>query len=141
MADYLTPQRRRAILEMRRSGFSSQQIADNLGIEWEDAVPIIREVMDGIVSATTENVASGRALDLLRIDEAIKAVSPAADMGDPKSIDALMKLLDRRAKLAGLDAPTRSQSQTIFAQYTEAELLDQAARLGISVDQKAIEHG
>ena len=45
--------------------------------------------------------------DLARIESYIKAMEPQLDNGNLDAIDRVMKLLDRRAKLAGLDAPSK----------------------------------
>lgn len=48
-----------------------------------------------------------RDLDLQRIDRAIRGLMKGVDKGVAKSVTALMRSLDRRAKLLGLDAPVK----------------------------------
>jgi len=46
-----------------------------------------------------------RALELLRLDELLNALWDTAIAGDLKAVDRVLKVMERRAKLLGLDAP------------------------------------
>jgi hypothetical protein len=72
---------------------------------------------------TQANVATARALDLVRIDRALVGLEPKIAKGDPRAVLALVRVLDRRAKLLGLDAPARVDIRTSrYERMTEDEL-------------------
>lgn len=50
---------------------------------------------------------SATAEDLQRLAAAEKAIWPAVEKGDVTAIDRLLRIMERRAKLLGLDAPKR----------------------------------
>jgi hypothetical protein len=65
-----------------------------------------------------------------------KALMPAAEAGDVKAAAALVNVINRQAKLWGLDAPTRIEGGDAYglSAMSEGELLDRAKALGIKVD-------
>jgi hypothetical protein len=48
-----------------------------------------------------------RELELKRLDRFQRSLQPAANKGDAKAVLAILKVMERRAKLLGLDAPTK----------------------------------
>lgn len=55
-----------------------------------------------------------------------------------KVTQTLLKILDREAKLFGLDAPTKVENSHSFNDATDAELLAEAKRLGIGGEMLAV---
>ena len=49
------------------------------------------------------------ALELIRLDEMSKGISTSAENGDPRLIETMLKIMDRRAHYLGLDAPTKQE--------------------------------
>lgn len=65
-------------------------------------------VLDKMYQETAaQDIAKAKGLDLERIEELIATIWPAAREGDLKTIDRVIVLLDRRARLLGMDAPTK----------------------------------
>ena len=80
-----------------------------------NASTVCRDIHDEMASRaalTTAAAEDYRALDLERLDVAIQGLMPMARAGEPKSVMALMRTLERRAKLLGLDAPTKLAGPT-----------------------------
>jgi hypothetical protein len=48
-----------------------------------------------------------RQLELLRLDRYLSAIAEKVDSGDLKAIDRALKIMERRSKLLGLDAPQK----------------------------------
>ena len=51
------------------------------------------------------------ALELSRLDGLLAKVYPMAAQGDLQAVDRVLKICERRARLLGLDAPTRTALQ------------------------------
>jgi hypothetical protein len=51
-----------------------------------------------------------RALELERLNRMLDGVWPAAESGDPRAIDSVIKLMDRRSKYLGLDSPLKVET-------------------------------
>ena len=71
-----------------------------------------------------------RVLQRTRLDELMATYLPNALAGDHKSAEFVMKVLDRQAKLEGLDAPTKHEVLTLDA--IDAEIRKLEAILGES---------
>jgi hypothetical protein len=65
-----------------------------------------------------------RTLELERLDAMLEAVWRAALSGDLKAIDAVLKLMDRRSRYLGLDAPQRIDIEAKVRLVAEALGLD-----------------
>ena len=98
--------RRQQVLSLRRSGFSIRAIATQLNISVGQAHKDIQDSLSALHAQTLELGASYRELELERIDRAIVALDPQVKKGDVASVNALIKLVDTRAKLLGLYAKT-----------------------------------
>jgi hypothetical protein len=68
----------------------------------------VREAMAQLAKVDAKKAEDARRLDLLRVDAAVTGLMPKVKRGDPKAAVGLVKLLERRARLLGLDAPARS---------------------------------
>lgn len=99
--------RRVHVFELRMAGHSYRDIGRMLGIA---PSTVCKDIAAETALRTAQKDAAAedyRALDLERIDVAVQGLMPMARAGEPKSVMALMRTLDRRAKLLGLDAPTK----------------------------------
>ena len=65
-----------------------------------------------------ENVDEVRTIELQRLDSLLFSIWPEAQKGTLKAVDMVVKIMERRAKLLGLDAPTKLMlSQEEMAGY------------------------
>lgn len=74
-----------------------------------------------------------KTIDLMRIDEALRAVMPLVRKGDMAAVDRMTGLLKRRADIFGYDAPKRVEGKFDIETRRAAEQV--AAELGLSVDE------
>ena len=95
----------RKALELRKAGVSYQQIADAIG--YKDASGAWRAVKAGLKKTLQEPADDLRKLELERLDSAAAAIYPSVKQGQYGAIDRWIKIMERRAKLLGLDAPTK----------------------------------
>jgi hypothetical protein len=95
-------------LELRRMGFGYAAIAEQIGVGKSQAH---RYVVAGLDDARAQISASADELkseEISRLDGMLAAIWPKARKGDCAAIDRVLKIAERRAKLLGLDAPTRT---------------------------------
>lgn len=94
-------------LELRRKGCSYPKIADTLGISLSTAYRYVNNELERL--ANERHIEGEKVLDieLARLDRLTEAIMDRCEDGSLDHIDTLMKLMDRRAKLLGLNAPTR----------------------------------
>jgi len=94
-------------LQLRQRGHTYEEIGKALGISKPAAFQRVATALRPLEEELKERVTIEREADLTRIGEMLKALWPASTAGDPASIDRVTKLLDRRAKLLGLDTPVK----------------------------------
>ena len=92
-------------LKLRLAGLTHRAIAAQLSIAPSTAYKRVRHALDGVNQRTTQEAESLRALELARLDELQCALWEQALAGELKAVDRVLKVMERRAKLLGLDAP------------------------------------
>lgn len=91
--------------DLRRAGLTYQEIADALGMSDPSVArdAIIRSRKAVIKEPATELVA----WETERLDTILAAIWPKVQKGDLRAIDRVLKVMERRAKYFGLDAPEK----------------------------------
>ncbi|MEN6341189.1 MAG: sigma factor-like helix-turn-helix DNA-binding protein [Methanospirillum sp.] len=98
--------RRRRALELRRQGWTYEAIAVELGVSPQAAH---KAVSKALTALTAEPAADLRRLELDRLDALTRAAWSAAASGNLPAIDRILRVMERRAKLAHLDEPVIEQ--------------------------------
>jgi len=116
----------RRVIELRRAGATYDDIAQAVG--YADASgarnAYIRAMKRTLVEAGTEEI---RELELDRLDRMQRAIWAKAMKGDVQAIHTALKILDRRARYLGLDAPMK---QEITIENADGAMIDrEVARL------------
>lgn len=96
--------RRTEALAMRMAGLSHDQIGERLGISTDGARDMINRTL---ARAESRVVEAEREIENARLDRAQAAIWSRVLDGDLKAIDSFLRLSQRRAKMNGLDAPTK----------------------------------
>lgn len=104
--------RARDALELRIKGLSLEEVAARLGMKSKSGV-------HKLIHAELREIAEERKalgnltldLELERLDRLERAIAKKVDEGDVRSIEASLKIIERRAKLLGLDSPERHQHE------------------------------
>jgi len=95
-------------LELRLAGGTYEQIAQAIGYETRSAA--YRAVVRALRSLSkVQDVEHLRELESERLDRLFLGVWAKAVKGDDHKIDRVIKIMVRRAKLLGLDAPVRQE--------------------------------
>ena len=99
-----------AALELRKQGLTFEAIAGALGYAGESAA--YKAVMSALGEVSREPVEEMRKLEATRLDKMQEKLSdkigPDKDDGLPV-VDRVLRIMDRRAKLLGLDQPQKSE--------------------------------
>ncbi|MEV6580267.1 hypothetical protein AB0M92_19115 [Streptomyces sp. NPDC051582] len=123
-----TAERRAKAIRMKIDGSTYTEIAEELGYSGRNSACVdIRRALERHVIEEGLAVEAWRELELARLDVLQKAIWPEAMKGNPRAIETALKILDRRAKMLGLDSAVKLEVLTIDAldaqiQRLEAEL-------------------
>lgn len=111
-------QRQADAVAMRLRGKSYSQIAEVLGITKQRAHQLVMQAFEEMRQQCAEDTEQLRAIELARLDRITETFAPMLEMpgldlqdveAAKKAADVLIKVSERRAKLLGLDAPTRAE--------------------------------
>ena len=128
-------ERRQKALELRKNGYDYRTIAKALNTTVKTAYLDVQKCLEEIRANTHETAEDVLELELKRLDIAQAALMPRVREGDPRAIDTLMRVQERRAKYLGLDAANKVEisGKGIIINLTPADFLPPA--------QEQNEHG
>lgn len=96
--------RRTKALQLKAAGATWQQVADKAGYSTRQQAH--KDVTAHFQAEHSEAAEQYRFLELERLDQMTKGVFPKALKGDVKAVDAMIKIMTRRAKyIHGLEVP------------------------------------
>ncbi len=96
-------------LELRKAGVTFERIATQLDYRSRQAAKsAVDAAMQRIIQEPAESL---RKLDLERLDTMLFALMPAIRRGEWQSVNSGLKVMERRAKLLGLDAPVKIEAE------------------------------
>ena len=93
---------------LRLSGATYAEIGQALKVSSQRAEQICKRMLVKH-RPSEEQIDQHRQTEALRLDRLLRAVWPDALKGNHGAIDRALRIADRRAKLLGLDAPTRQE--------------------------------
>jgi len=107
-------------LEFRKAGLSYEEIAHRTGYKTPQAAwKAVQSALNRSLKEAGEEV---RTIELQRLDAMMLPLYARAKKGELGAVDRLLKILERRAKLLGLDAPVKSTADgtvTLTVQYVD----------------------
>lgn len=124
-------ERRQQVWQLRLKGLSLSQIGAALGITKQSAHALLENALHDAAAEHKAMASRWIELELARLDELHAALHHKALAGDHQAVDAIGRLMARRAKLLGLDAPDRVDHTSGGKPLDTArlELASRAARL------------
>lgn len=129
-------------LELRKAGATYDQIANTLG--WANksgAHKAVQAALDHIIAEPTDEL---RKVHYERLNHLLMAVWPRAQSGELPALDRAVGIMDRIARLYGIDAPTTTLStesrEVIVIDGSKAEYIDSLKTLRSSVRVSAVEN-
>ena len=99
----------RQALELRRAGLGYHAIGAKLGLGKSQAHRLVTAALAEARVQVTANADDLRSEEVSRLDAMLTGLWPSARNGAVASIDRVVKIMERRARLLGLDAPERKQ--------------------------------
>lgn len=93
--------------EMRLRGVQQVDIATELQVSQGFVSGLLKKAREEMIEQNRLDAGTATGEQVGRLDKMIVALTPAAEAGDVKAVQALLAVEDRRAKLLGLDAATR----------------------------------
>lgn len=90
-------------LELRKAGIPYQRIAESLG--YKDASGAWRAVKAALKKTLQEPADELRQIEIIRLDAMLSSIWASVKQGQYGAIDRAIKILERKSKLLGLDAP------------------------------------
>lgn len=126
------------ILELRRSGLSYAKIAAETGVAQQTAYKIVKGYLEKVAAECTEEAKELIALECERLDSLYKALEPKIEVGETKAITAATKIMERRARLLGLDQPDKLEQVVRFENLPSSELVSRAKARGIPIPEEIL---
>jgi hypothetical protein len=112
-------ERQRQAIQLRIAGATFAQIGAELGITPQGAE---KAVIAGLREHTREAAENCLPLELERLDRLQLAWWGPAVNGDVQAANIVLKISERRSKLLGLDAPTKTDARIAALSYHEVNL-------------------
>lgn len=104
-----TLDRQKQALELRRMGKGYIEIAAHLGMSKSQAHRLVRAGLEDARAQIGAEANELKAEELSRLDAMLQGVWPDARKGGQGAIDRVLKIMERRSKLLGLDAPEKRE--------------------------------
>lgn len=121
--------RQREVVELRTQGLSFEQIGQHLGISKPAAWERYQAALNNILA---ESVNQLRDMENQRLNTAQAAIWPKVLEGDIPALAGLLRIMERRAKLNGLDMPIKTQVEVTH--YDGDSIDAEVARLAALLD-------
>lgn len=130
----VTENRARAF-ELRKEGLSYRAIGKVMGVSLTTAFEYIQAELNDLREKTVEAAQDVRDMELQRCDEMMAGLwKKGAITGDPAIVMTVLKVMERRSRLLGLDAPSKAEVLNALIPITP----DEAAKLSDAELQKRI---
>ena len=111
-------------LELRKAGVTYEVIAGQLG--YANASGARKAVLSALKATLREPAAELRELELARLDAMLLPLWRPVQAGDEKAVDRALRIMERRARLLGLDRKTAEgeapDTVKVVVEYVDAEL-------------------
>lgn len=98
-------------LQLRSAGMSFREIARELKVAPATAYKAVARGLAAVNAGCREQAQELRALEALRLDQMQAALWQQATDGDVRAIDRILRIMERRARLLGLDEPERRETK------------------------------
>lgn len=135
-------ERETKIIELRRAGATWAVIAERVGYaSASGAYNAYQRIAERVIRPKIEEL---RDMELDRLDRLQMGVWSKALNGDSRAVDSVLKIIDRRSRLLGLDAPKEVNLKAEVATYDRNTIDTEVYRLVALLDggaQGALDSG
>lgn len=113
----------RAVLALRIKGLSYSAIAEQLNCSRSYAHSLVDTAAKELRESNRNEAAALVDIELARLDAMLAALNDKINGGDTRAIDSALKIMERRAKLLGLDKPQKLEHSGAVMQLDPDALL------------------
>jgi len=106
-------------LQLRKAGATYQQIADTLGYSVAGAEKAVKSALADMKHEPAQELII---LERARLDALLMGIWAQAVKGNQGAIDRALRIMERRAKLLGLDMPVQMQVNMTFEDKVIADI-------------------
>ena len=125
-------EREERVLELRKAGASLREIAKDIGYANSSGA---QAALDrALRRATAPNIELLRETEGERLDALQFGLWPKAMNGDSRAAEVIVKVMERRARLFGLDAPLHKVIEVISEDAIDKAIRELTLELGMNVD-------
>lgn len=110
-------EQRTKVIQLRMQGYSYAEIAGIVGVSKARSYQIIQEYIQEYREQHAESIDQMVELDCQRMDTLMRSLWTRFDDGDTAAAALILKLLERRARLFGFDAPEKQNIETSTKAY------------------------
>lgn len=123
-------QQERDVLAARKKGLTYREIADEVGLSGPGQAS---KIFHRAISRYTQDIGPEvRKLEELRLDELQQAIWDMAIAGDLKAVETVLRIMERRAKLCGLDHTDKMAAAQMKIEADKVRIM--AIALGRALD-------
>lgn len=94
-------------LDLRKQGLTYREIGARLEVDYTTAYKDVQTELKRLAALALDSADELRQMELERLDMLTKALEPMARVGNPGAVNSYLRVMERRAKLLGLDAPAK----------------------------------
>jgi len=134
-------ERRDQAIKLRLKGLGYTEIGAEMGCSRRSAYRMVSRAVELANVKRHETVEQMIVMELARLDELQRAVYDKAVGGETKAIETVLKIMERRARLRGLDQPTKVDTRSVYYTMGEAELVARARQMGLDVPEVLTQGG
>ena len=98
-------ERREQAFRLRKLGMGFRAIGRKLGVSSTQAFRYVHDVLKDLAKKTEKAARELRQLESERLDLLWRRLLPKVEVGDPRAIQAAVRVVQRRCSLYGLDGP------------------------------------
>jgi acyl carrier protein phosphodiesterase len=98
---------------LRKSGMSYRDIALELGVAHSLVYRDVQATIKQFLDEAREHHTQIMAIEAARLDDLQRVMWGQAAMGDRRAVDTVLKIMERRAKLLGLDTPVATKAVNV----------------------------
>lgn len=115
-------ERKQTAVTLRKSGATFATIGAALGVSEQQAHRYVTAALRDLAEKTSETAQELRTLEAQRLDAMLAGLWGKATKGDPQSVTAALRIMERRAKLFGLDTQEAQEQGPIVVRFEDPEL-------------------
>ena len=116
-------QKKARALELRQQGSTFAEIASHCGCGVTRAYQYVDGELRKLAKQSEESATLLRTLESERLDRLQASIWEQAEAGELRAVDRIIKIMERRAKLFGLDGPTKVAAMDPDGQDTRASVV------------------